>query len=280
MGFKFSLPLNMPFFQKKEAKQEIAPTVNRTKANSDYTHLNSNVALLLDDEAGILRSIKRAPTRKPEKNLPKPTDGVLGTQIAEIMNGTAESLARSCLYFSPENLAILGSGPDVTVMLARMDPLVRATLIDGTMRAEQSVNFRAIAGCTGDLTAGVEAARLAAQIFRLLRSGHTPLSVLAPLKKVTDSAQRTLRTAASAISASDEATARMAVKALTETEEVGREMTEIIPTMTDFHSLVICRLMFAALFAILVSTKSMVEVSANLLIPRLEKIEILQLESL
>jgi hypothetical protein len=105
----------------------------------------------MDEEAGMFRFPKRAPVPKSEEALPKLTESIRGTQIAEIMNGVAESLAKSNLYFTPENLAILGSGPDVAPLLERMDALIRTNLMDGTMRPEQQTKFLAFAECAGDL---------------------------------------------------------------------------------------------------------------------------------
>lgn len=205
------------------------------------------------------------------------TNGVREAEIAEIINGVAETLAKSCLYFSPGNLAILGTAPDVPAMLERMDPLLRMALIDGKMHHEQQLDFSAFAERAGDLKAGAEAARLAAQIFRLLHDAETPSSGLVPLKRVTDSALRTLRTSASAVSTGDPAAAQMALQSLVETEEIGKEVLDIVRNLAAYHSPTICRLIEAALYAVLVAAQTVAEASSQLLLPTSEKVETLQL---
>lgn len=265
----FSFPLNMRFFNKQSAKPVVMPTAAPKKQGQEAPHLKPSPDMLLEDDDAVRLSPRRVqtPARKSEDAFPKLTDGALGMQIAEIMNGVAETLAKSCLYFSPSNLAILGAGPDVAAMLDRMDPLLRATLMDGKMQPEQQVNFRAVAECVGVLKAGAESARLAAQIFLLLHDAKSPANTLAPLKKITDSALRTQRAAAAAILYGDEFAVRTAQKALAETEELGKELAYTLPTMAAYGSPTICRLIAASLYAILVSATSMTEVASSLVFP-------------
>lgn len=272
MGMQFSLPLNMRFFQKNSIKPVILPGAAK-KSDFKPSSQKPDLAMMMDDDEVMALFPRRVRAGKSEETLPRLTDGAVGTHISGIMNGIAETLAKSCLYFSPDNLMVLGGRTDVFEMLERMDPLLRATLMDGKMRPEQQMNFRAFVESAGDLKAGAEAARLAAQIFLLLHDSKTPSSGLAPLKKVTDSALRTLRTSAAAISTGNVVTARMALKALAETEEMGRELTAMIPTLAAYRSPTICRMILAALHALLVSANSVAQVASNLVIPPQETVE-------
>ncbi len=227
-------------------------------------------------EDRILRFPSRTLTNRYDEALPRLTEGESATQIARIMNGVAETLAKSCLYFSPENLHLLGMVPDVSAMLERLDLLNRVAIADGALHPDERTDFRAFVECVGNLRAGAEAAHLAAQIFLILRRSRVPISFLTPLKKVADSALRTLRTSASAIASYDESTARMALKSLAETEELSKEVLEIIPTLAIYRSPVICRLMAAALYAIMVSAESVALVASGLILPPEKKIEPLE----
>jgi hypothetical protein len=215
----------------------------------------------------MLPFVQRTPAKTSLEPLPGGMQGEHGKRIADIMNGVAETLSRSCLYFSPDNLAVLGPGPDVNAMLERLDPLIRAALLNDTLRPEQRHNFRAFAECPNELKAGADAARLAAQIFRLLHEAQTPASGMAPLKRLTDSALRTLRTAASALASGDASAAHMARKSLAETEAIGRKIMELIPALAAYRPAAHCRLMAAAVYAVLVSAHAITEVAANLLLP-------------
>jgi|GEM_PF-6108320 hypothetical protein len=206
-----------------------------------------------------LRSKESAHTSSPGAE-------VLGNTVAEVLNTAADTLEQSCLYFTRENLLILGTSPDISQLIERLDPLTRSALIDGKVRMEHSEQFRAVTDCASDLRVGAESARLAAQLFGLLRDSKTPNAGMTPIRKVTDSAVRALRISARAVSSNDPTIAHDARKAKDETEAIGKELTRLIPFLASYRSPTLCRMIQAAIYSVLITAQVLTDVATGLVI--------------
>jgi hypothetical protein len=188
----------------------------------------------------------------------------LNAMVADITSNAADLLTKSCLYFTLDNIRALGPPPDMAGKLERLDPALRAALIDGDMGSGAGERFRALMECKVYLEASVRSACLAAQLFTLLRDSKTPSSGLMPLCKVINAATRAIRASAFAIRDGNPALAGQAASALIEAEKMGRELDAVLPTLATYRSPTLCRMIRASVFAALSSAATITETAARL----------------
>lgn len=188
----------------------------------------------------------------------------LNAMVAEITSNAADLLTKSCLYFTLENIQTLGQVPDMAAKLERLDPALRAALIDGEMGSGTGERFRALMECKVYLAASVNSACLAAQLFTLLRDSKTPSSGLLPLTRVINIATRAIRASAFAIRDSNPALARQATASLAEAEKMGKELDSVLPTLAAYRSPTLCRMIRASVFAALSSAATITETAIRL----------------
>src|SRR5262252_3909299 len=108
--------------------------------------------------------------------------------MASVLFATAESLTKSCLYFTPENLTLLPPSPELTSLWEDADGAIRAALLQGLDRQSLVPTPKAEAGIYDrlpglrdqivDLQIVAGATRHVVQLFRLLRKERTPPSAL------------------------------------------------------------------------------------------------------
>src|SRR6476646_1402813 len=93
-----SLPLNVRVFDRLPKLPVKVRFTNPQKTRYQTSNPEANSAVQLEED-GMFRSVKRIPAKKAEEALPGLMNGARGALVAEIMNGIAETLAKSCLYF-------------------------------------------------------------------------------------------------------------------------------------------------------------------------------------
>src|SRR5206468_414661 len=100
--------------------------------------------------------------------------------------------------------------------------------------------------------------------FGLLRDCKVPASGMAPLRNVTDAAARAIRAAGAAIASGEADAGHAACAAQAEAERMGAEFLALVPSLAAYRSPTLCRMIAAALHAVLVSAQTLTEVAARL----------------
>jgi hypothetical protein len=182
----------------------------------------------------------------------------LEAELARIVSQTAETLSKSCLYFTPSNLAVLGSpSPEETQDRIRdTEQRVRVLLSAAGLTPAEEANLRQRLHALADLTIAFNAAVNAARLFALLDSANLTLSARTLLKRPVDAAVQMALATASALEATDARAARTAVLLNAEAQDRCREMIEMLDGFGHFMPPATFRMSRAALVAVSVTADS------------------------
>jgi len=198
--------------------------------------------------------------------------------MASLLFATAESLTKSCLYFTPENLALLPSSPELASLWEDADGVTRAALLQGLDRHALVPNTQAEAGMYDrlpglrdqvmDLQIVVGTTRHVIQLFRLLRKERTPPSGLDPLRHVADAGIRLLRAAALALQHDDSTAADIAIGSFFEVAAAAHEHRKMLRQLPLYLPPHLIRMNIAAHVTLLVLTKAAARVAHRFANPR------------
>ncbi|GAB4452839.1 MAG: hypothetical protein OHK0029_04550 [Armatimonadaceae bacterium] len=226
------------------------------------------IRTLAEEEGTMSKPGTRQPRSDKDKEKESaPLSELLGVTVADAVLAAADTLGRSCLYFTRENIAALGTPPDLRGIIEKLDPAMRSALIDGSVRVEEGERFHAVTLCSTDLRGGMEAARIAAQLFGLLRDCKLPATGFTPLRRLTDSALETLNAAAKAARSGCAEEAQNAQKLAQATETLGAEVEGVVTNLAEYRSPTLCRIIRAAVYAVLVSTHLLSGAAISLVLP-------------
>jgi hypothetical protein len=191
--------------------------------------------------------------------------------MASLLFATAESLTKSCLYFTPENLALLPLSPDLASLWEDADGVTRAALLQGldhqalvpTSQAEAGIYDRlpGLRDQIMDLQIVAGTTRHVIQLFRLLRRERTPPGALDPLRHVADAGIRLLRAAALALQHDDFTAADIAIGSFFEVAAAAHEHRKTLRQLPQYLPPHLIRMNIAAHVTLLVLTKAAARVA-------------------
>jgi hypothetical protein len=197
--------------------------------------------------------------------------------MASFLFATAETLTKSCLYFTLDNLKVFPPSPELLSLWEDADAVARATLLHSPdictilpmSMAEAGVYHRltGLRNQIADLQAVAGAARHIVQLFRLLQQARTPPDALDPLREVTDAAIRLLRAAAIALEADDKMAASVAVYAFLEVVTAAHEHRKTLRSLPQYLPAHLIRMGIASHIALLVLARAAARVAHRFAVP-------------
>lgn len=213
-------------------------------------------------------------SRFARRDAAEPLPGQLGLAIraaeeltARAAGQTAECLSKSCLYFTPENIAALGGPPDPLPLVERIDQETRALVLHIEMTPAHEARLRRLSLALGDLRAAGAASARAAHQLSLLQRTCLPASAKALLRRPTDAVIRLTLATASAIERDCEHTARTTLREFPAFETLHQEVYELLRGQSAYMPRVIGRMMRATLIAVGVAGDETARVAAAFSLP-------------
>jgi len=171
------------------------------------------------------------------------------------LEAAQETLAKSPLYFTLENLAQMEATPDLQAALDRTVMAVRSAICHSEFDASYETRQVALTDGLGDIQALSGATRVAGQLLRIL-GNHARPSSLAPLRRITDAVIRQLQATASALHHQDAGMACTAARAFTETRGIVRNVMELLPALVMTLPETTARMIRAGVVALVVIARA------------------------
>jgi hypothetical protein len=185
-------------------------------------------------------------------------------EIAQLLTSLAESLSKSCVYFSSENIQHLEAPPETPPLLEDLDARMRGLLAHSETLPTYEKRKNELPETVGDLFAAAGAIHHAYDLFRLLRLVRMPPFGFAPLVRMTDQVILLFNATAAALDQDDPSSARAAMRATIQVRAICEEMQGIVADLSTFLPQKSWKMMKAAADSLMVGTEAVGRVAQRM----------------